>query len=221
MNSTTKTENSLVTGEFGILRETQAIRNQIMEVLTDADLAYRFPNCPSLGELCREVGETEQAYIESYKTFKQVFDYGKSDPALATSVARLKTWYTQLDHDLEAAMAALSEDDVQHRVIERGFPMPPGVQFHCYREALLIFYGRAVLYLRALGKPLPEQTQRVDWVTTGFVGASLSGRPYGEVAFTAQGVGVCWDRRGPGRAGRRQGEHGRGRVEVRAGRCRS
>ena len=58
MNSTTKTENSLVTGEFDILRETVAIRDQILAVLSDADLAYRFPNCPSLGEICREAGET-------------------------------------------------------------------------------------------------------------------------------------------------------------------
>lgn len=154
--------NSLVTGEFGILRETVAIRDQIMAVLTDADLAYRFPNCPSLGELCREAGETEQSYADSYKTFKQTFDYGQSDPALATSVARLQAWYAELDRDLEGAMAALSEDDVQHRVIDRGFPMPPRVQLHCYREALLIFYGRAVFYLRALGKPVSEQAQ--GWI---------------------------------------------------------
>lgn len=159
MNTTTTTDNSLVTGEFGILHETVAIRDQIMDVLTDADLAYRFPNCPSLGELCREAGETEESYSDSYKTFTQTFDYGKSDPALATSVGKLKAWYAQLDRDLEAAMAALSEDDVQNRVIDRGFPMPPRVQLHCFREAMLIFYGRAVMYLWALGKPISEQTK--------------------------------------------------------------
>ncbi len=159
MNTTTATPNSLVTGEFDILHETQAIRNQMMDVLTDADLAYRFPNCPSLGELCRELGETEQSYIESYKAFRQTFSYGGSDPALATDIARLKAWYAQLDADLDAAMAALSEDDIQNRMIDRGFPMPPRVQLHCYREALLIFYGRVVFYLWALGKPVSEQAQ--------------------------------------------------------------
>ncbi len=154
--------NSLVTGEFDILHETVAIRDQIIDVLTDADLAYRFPNCPSLGELCREAGETEQSYADSYKTFTQTFEYGKSDPALATSVARLRAWYAELDRDLEGAMAALSEDDVQKRVIDRGFPMPPRVQLHCFREALLIFYGRAVFYLKALGKPVSEQAQ--GWI---------------------------------------------------------
>lgn len=162
MNTTTTTPNSLVTGEFGILHETQAIRNQMMDVLTDADLAYRFPNCPSLGELCREMGETEQSYIESYKTFRQQFVYGGSDPALATDLAKLKARYAQLDTDLDAAMATLSEDDIQKRVIDRGFPMPPRVQLHCYREALLIFYGRVVFYLRALGKPISEQAR--GWI---------------------------------------------------------
>lgn len=159
MNSTTDTANSLVTGEFDILHETQAIRNQILDVLTDADLVYRFPNCPSLGELFREMGETEQSYTESYRTFKQTFAYGGSDPMLATDLARLKAWCAQLDADMDAAMAALSEDDVQRRMIDRGFLMPPRVQLHCYREALLIFYGRAVFYLRALGKPVSEQAQ--------------------------------------------------------------
>ncbi len=153
--------NSLVTGEFGILHATAAIRDQLIESLTDADLAYRFPNCPSLGELCRELGETEQAYVDSYRTFTTDFVYGSSDPALATCVAQLKAWFAQLDRDLDAAMAALSEDDIQQRTIERHgeFALPPRVQLHCYREALLIFYGRAVFYLKALGKPVSQQAQ--------------------------------------------------------------
>ncbi|MFN8448675.1 MAG: hypothetical protein U0521_08830 [Anaerolineae bacterium] len=159
MNSTIQTQNSLVTGEFGILHETEAIRDQMMDVLTDADLAYRFPNCPSLGELCREMGETEQCYIDSYRTFRMTFTYGGSDPALATDLAKLKAWYAQLDADLDAAMAALSEDEVQNGRIDREFPFPPRIQLHCYREALLIFYGRVVFYLRALGRPIPEQAR--------------------------------------------------------------
>ncbi len=153
--------NSLVTGDFGILHATAAIRDQLLDTLADADLAYRFPNCPSLGELCRELGETEQAYVDSYRTFKTNFVYGSSDPALATSVARLKAWFAQLDRDLDAAMAALSEDDIQQRTIERQgeSAFPPRVQLYCYREALLIFYGRAVFYLKALGKPISEQAQ--------------------------------------------------------------
>jgi hypothetical protein len=163
MDTVQTTANSLVTGEFGILRETTAIRDQILDVLTDADLAYRFPNCPSLGALCRELGETEQSYIDSYRTFTQAFDtYGKSDPALAASVEHLKRWYAELDRELEAAMAALSEDQVQNRPIDRGFSMPARVQLHCYREAQLIFYGRAVMYLWALQKPISEQAK--SWI---------------------------------------------------------
>lgn len=164
MTTPTETANSLVTGDFGILHETQAIRSQMIDVLTDADLAYRFPNCPSLGELCREMGETQQIYIDSYRTFKTTFDYGTSDPAMATNIAMLKSWYAQLDQELDAVMAALSENDVQNRRIERPgeTPFPPRVQLYCYREALLIFYGRVVMYLLALGKPVSEQAQR--WI---------------------------------------------------------
>ena len=35
-------------------------------------------------------------------------------------------------------------------------------EFHLYREALLIFYAKAGLYLRALDKPLSEEW--IDWM---------------------------------------------------------
>ncbi len=142
---------------------TEAMRGQLMDMLTDADLAYRLPGeNPPLGALCREIGQVEQSYINSFKTFKQSFAYPPVDPALDTSVAKLKAWYQTLDQALDAALIALSEDDVQNRMIDRGFPMSPGAQMHTYREALLIFYGKAVCYLHALGKPLPEQMR--GWI---------------------------------------------------------
>jgi hypothetical protein len=36
------------------------------------------------------------------------------------------------------------------------------IQLHIYREALLSFYGKASVYLKALGKTLPEQWQ--SWI---------------------------------------------------------
>lgn len=150
-------------GEFDILHETQAIRSELMNALTDAELAYRLPGAnPSLGELCREMGQVETAYIDSFKTFKQSFSYAPVDPALETSVEKLKSWYAQLDGDLDAALTAIKDLDTQATFIDRGWPMPLGGQFHTYREALLIFYGKATCYLRALGKPLPRQMS--SWI---------------------------------------------------------
>ncbi len=134
-----------------------------MDMLTDADLPYKLPgDNVTLGALCREMGQVEQSYIDSFKTLKQSFNYAAVDPALDTSVDRLKAWYAKLDEALEAALLALKDTDTQTTIVERGFPMPLGAQFHTYREALLIFYGKAVCYLRALGKPLSQQM--IDWI---------------------------------------------------------
>ena len=81
------------------------------------------------------------------------------DPELESSVERLGAWFQALDRELKATLESLSEDDIQSRVIDRGgaFVIPPMFQLHIYREALLIFYGKASIYLKALGKTQPEQ----------------------------------------------------------------
>jgi hypothetical protein len=144
--------------------EYQGLRDQLMEILDDEDLGLRLGgDTASLGELCREIGEIERTYVESFRTFRQDFSYRNPDPALDDSVAALQAWFAELDQDLMAAVAALSEDDIASRRIIRGdfdeeyFSPLPKVQLDVYREALLIFYGKASVYLRAIGRPLPDQ----------------------------------------------------------------
>ena len=149
--------------EFDVLHQTTAIRAELMNILSDADLAFKLPGSnPSLGAICREMGQVEQSYIDSFKTLKQSFAYAALDPVLDTSVDKLKAWYQTLDADLEAALVAIKDKDTQTTMIDRGWPIALGAQFHVYREALLIFYGKATCYLRALGKPLPEQM--ASWI---------------------------------------------------------
>ncbi|MBI1257097.1 MAG: hypothetical protein GC204_06475 [Chloroflexi bacterium] len=151
-----------VTETLDLLDMTDDVRALLLSLMTDAELAYRLPgDNGTLGALCRLMGQVEQSYIDSFSTFQHSFDYPAVDPGLETSVAKLTAWYEQLDQDLYAVLQALSDDDCQNRLIERGDPLnyalSVGAQMLCYREALLIFYGRATLYLRALGKPLPQQ----------------------------------------------------------------
>jgi hypothetical protein len=149
--------------EFDILHETQHIRAELMDAVTDADLAYKLPgDNPTLGALCREMGQVEHTYTGSFRTLKHDWTYPAVDPGMETSVAQLKAWYATLDADLENTLLAYKDRDIQSLVVDRGWPMPFGGQFHTYREALLIFYGKATCYLRALGKPLPEQMR--GWI---------------------------------------------------------
>jgi hypothetical protein len=82
-------------------------------------------------------------------------------------VAALRAWYGDLDRRLTAALEALSEDDMGRRIVrsdfsEDDFSPVPTAQLTNYREALVIFYGKASIYLKGMSKPLPDQWAR--WI---------------------------------------------------------
>jgi hypothetical protein len=147
----------------------QALRDELVAILTDDDLAFRVGGeSATLGALCREIGEIEHTYVESLRTFRQDFDFRNLDTRLETRLDALTSWYAELDRDLADAIAALSEDDIANRRIVRNdfdisdFSPSPAIQLDIYREALLIFYGKVSVYLRAMGKPLPGHWQH--WI---------------------------------------------------------
>ena len=113
--------NSILTDYYPTFRMYQALRTQLMDSLTDDDLRYTpgGANLP-LGALCVEIGETEHAYVQSFKTFAIDFSYRNPEPGLETSVARLAAWFQALDAELEATIAGLSEEDIKTRQIDRG-----------------------------------------------------------------------------------------------------
>jgi len=157
--------NRIVSEQYGLFRLYQRLREQLVATLTDADLTFTpGGDNPPLGELCLEIGETERAYIDSFRTFSQSFGYRHADRSPAESVVKLRAWYEQLDAELYAAVAALSDEEVANRPIDRGngFLVPADVQLHIYQEALIIFYGKTTVYLKLLGKPTSEQWQH--WI---------------------------------------------------------
>jgi DinB superfamily len=157
--------NRVMRDYFPMFQLYQGLRDELMASLSDDDLAFQpgGANLP-LGELCSEIGEVERAYIDSFKTFKLDFAYRNSEPGLAGSVQRLSAWFAELDQELKAAVEALTDDDLDQRVIDRsgGFTLPPQIQLYIYQEALLIFYGKATVYLKAMGKTLPERLG--EWI---------------------------------------------------------
>ena len=149
--------------------EYQLLRNQLMELLTDDDLAFRPGGATfALGELCREIGDIEHSYVEAFRTFRQDFAWHNPDPKIERSVAALRAWYADLDRDLLAALEALSEDDIANRRVRRGdfdvddFSPLAAQELDIYREALLIFYGKVSIYLRAMGRELPPHWE--EWI---------------------------------------------------------
>ena len=137
---------------------THGMRSQLLDILSDADLAFN-PGGQNmtLGALCREMGEIEHSYIHSLKAFKQDWSYRNTEADLESNVARLKAWYQILDEEMKTAVSALSDEDFQKTVDRGGFSMPVDLQLDVYLQALLIFFGKATVYLKAMNKALPEQ----------------------------------------------------------------
>ncbi|GHO46052.1 DinB family protein [Ktedonospora formicarum] len=149
--------NSLIEHELPGIHD---LRDQLMGMISDQDLAYKLPGSnPTFGELCEEMAHIQQVYIHSFKTFKQDWGYRDSQVEETNSVAKLTAWYKKLDAELAEALSELSEDDIHNKQIDRGHGFTPSlyVQFLIYHEALLIFYAKASVYLKALEKPYTDQ----------------------------------------------------------------
>ena len=140
------------------------LRDDLMEALTDDELGFTPGGSnPSLGELCREIGETEYAYIQSFKTLQTDFSYRRNDDEYLGSVQKLKAWYQEMDAELEAVLQTITDEDVASKQIDRGgYEVPLPLNLDIYREALLIFYGKVSVYTKAMNKPLSQMWH--DWI---------------------------------------------------------
>lgn len=154
--------NTFVKQHGGVYHETQVMRDQLTGILTDAELAFTPGGSnPTLGDILKEMGDIQTIYIGSFKTFKHDWSYRNPQAGLAGSVAQLQAWFTQLDAELKSVMEGFTDDDLT-KTIDRGWQVPVGTQLHIYREALLIYYGKIVVYLKAMNKPMPKQWQ--EWI---------------------------------------------------------
>jgi hypothetical protein len=59
---------------------------------------------------------------------------------------------------LKATASVLTDEDLK-RTVDRGggFAMPVELQLDVYLQALLIFFGKATIYLKAMNKELPKE----------------------------------------------------------------
>lgn len=154
--------NSLMAAHGELLKDTQDFRPMLLALLTDDDLRFALPGNMTLGELCREMGETEHGYVVSFTRFEHEWGYRHPDAAVTTSLAALEAWYGELDRQLAASLAALTEQQIAERRVRGGGWASLEKELHLYREALLMFYAKAGVYLRALGKPLSDAW--LDWM---------------------------------------------------------
>src|SRR5664279_5232433 len=97
-----------------LLRYTSQLRTSMLHNLADAGLAARVPGNPSLGELCREMGNVERCYIEAFMTRQLVWGLRRDDsPETAASVDKLTAWFQALDDEFASVLHTLPEADFQ------------------------------------------------------------------------------------------------------------
>ena len=157
--------NTIMQNIYPIFEHYQGLRKDLVAEFTDADLAFRpSQHNESLGQLCREIGEIQVSYIRSLQTFSQNFDYRNETPGLEDSVEMLTAWFVELDQELKEVVAAIPEEDVQNRKVDRGngFQIAPQYQLMVFQEALLIFYGKVSVYLKAMQKEIPGRWN--EWI---------------------------------------------------------
>lgn len=152
--------NRYMNEKWSWIEGSHGMRTQLLDMLNDTELAFS-PGGQNmtLGALCREMGETEYSYVQSLKTFQQNWSYRNTEAGMDSSVARLQAWFQALDEEMKATVAALADEDFQKMVKRNGFEMPVEMQLDVYLQALLIFFGKATIYFKAMNKALPQQFQ--------------------------------------------------------------
>jgi hypothetical protein len=150
--------------EWWWIEGSHEVRDDMLGVLNDADLGFSPGGSNlTLGELFRQMGEVEYSYLHGLKTLAQDWEYHNTEDGLAASTSRLLSWFHELDDELKTVVSAFSDDDLAKEVTRAsGFAMPVEMSLDIYVQAVLIFAGKAVVYLRAMDKPIPKSVE--DWI---------------------------------------------------------
>ncbi len=142
------------------LEEVRGMRSQLLDMLSNADLAFSPGGQNStLGALVRKMGDIEYAYIQSLKTGLQDWSYHNTEAGVESDITRLKAWFQALDEEMQATISAFSNEDLKKTVKRGEFNSTVEREVDHYGEALLIFFGKATIYLKAMNKPVPESIE--------------------------------------------------------------
>ena len=141
-------------------QEVRGMRSQLLDILSNAELAFSPGGQNStLGTLVRRMGDLEYSYIQSLKTGVRDLSYHNTEAGLESDITRLKTWFQALDDEMLDTISAFSNEELKKTVDRGGFNSTVEREVDHYGEALLIFFGKATIYLLAMNKPVPESIE--------------------------------------------------------------
>ena len=136
-----------------------------LENVSASDLEFTPPgDNAGLGELCRAMGDIAFAYAQSFRTKSMDFSITADDRRSPRNGGELSEWIRAQEGLIKEAVRRYSDEELTTNHVDRGggWKVPLLTQFHIYREALLIFFGKLDVYLRMMRKPRPQTW--VQWV---------------------------------------------------------
>ncbi|MEM9954441.1 MAG: hypothetical protein AAF846_22725 [Chloroflexota bacterium] len=98
-------------------------RHQPLDILTDEDLQYALPCNMTLGELCKQVGEFDHKYARVLKTFKHDWSYTHPHADVATSVEKLRQWFSELEADIKQTVTMMPDERLNTQMVDRADDM--------------------------------------------------------------------------------------------------
>jgi hypothetical protein len=138
------------------------MRGKVLTSLTDADLEFAITGNPTLGELLADFASVEDSYANSFTDLKQDWSSYKPMPAL-TSVTAYQATFNASFSKVKTALSGYTTEQGKTVTVNRGGWEPTLIQqFDTYAQAVLIIFGKLTIYLRAMGKELPERW--TEWV---------------------------------------------------------
>lgn len=137
------------------------MRNGALKLLDDTELRFSpGGGNPTLEELLKGIGELQYTYVQSLKTLKHDWSYRNGEVGLAESVAQLMQWFEELDQELVQIIDQLTDADLEKQVDRtEGVIRTVEQQLEIYNQAWLIFFGKLVVYFKAMEKDLPPSIQ--------------------------------------------------------------
>jgi hypothetical protein len=142
------------------IRGHHSMRDHLLTVVSDADLAYQLPgHNPTLAGQLVELGDLQGVYTHSFETDILDWTHRQLPPPEQLTVAGLQAWFRAHDDAMKTALDRFTDEELHTGRIDRGdgFIASPFVQHQIYREAVYIFYGRLSVYLKALERDAGEQ----------------------------------------------------------------
>ena len=116
----------------------QKLRHDVLDAISDEDLGRTLGgDTLSLAELLLQQGRWEDDYVQA--------------------------WFHGIEQSIKTTLEAMSDEELSRPVKRGHHSLPLEITAYTYRESLIIFAGKASLYLRSLGRPVSAHLK-------GFVG---------------------------------------------------